>query len=46
MSYIDKEQLLQATNGGLDIILSYFPQASDCVNDSRKKFKQSLACGK
>lgn len=39
MSYIKVEDILRATNGGLDIILAYFPQASDSVKDSRKKFK-------
>lgn len=32
--YVDKDMLLTATNGGLDIILSYFPEA-----DTRKHFK-------
>lgn len=34
---INKEDILNATNGGLDIILSYYPQARDCVN-TRKPF--------
>lgn len=32
--YIDKDEILRSTNGGLDIILSYYPDA-----DVRRKFK-------
>lgn len=32
------EDLLQRTNGGLDILLSYYPQAKDCLN-SNKAFR-------
>lgn len=32
------EQILQATNGGLDIILSLYPQAKDCVQQRNKHF--------
>ncbi len=33
-----KQKILEATNGGLDIILHYYPQADECVN-TNKKFK-------
>jgi hypothetical protein len=36
---ITKEEILTATNGGLDIILSYYPDASDCIDKKGKKFK-------
>lgn len=36
---IKVEDIYKATNGGLDIILSYYPQAEDCV-DNKKKFKR------
>jgi hypothetical protein len=39
MSFVKVEDILRATNGGLDVILNYFPQASDSVKDQRKKFK-------
>ena len=29
------EDIFNATNGGLDIILSYYPQATDCVNTNK-----------
>lgn len=34
--FIDQQHILQETNGGLDIILHYYPQASNCVNNKRK----------
>jgi len=37
--FIDKDQLLEKTNGGLDIILMYYPQAEPAVSDPRKQFK-------
>lgn len=36
MSFINQEEIFKATNGGLDIILHYYPQADKCVNNSRK----------
>lgn len=35
---ITVEQILNATNGGLDIILSIYPQARDCVHQKNKHF--------
>ena len=35
---IQADDILQATNGGLDIILSYYPQARESVTDVRKPF--------
>ena len=35
---INADDILQATNGGLDIILSYYPQARESVADLRKPF--------
>lgn len=35
---ITVEQILNATNGGLDIILSIYPQARDCVHQKTKHF--------
>jgi len=37
--YVTQEQILEATNGGLDIILHYYPQAGDSVSTRGKKFK-------
>ena len=37
--YIDQKKLLEATNGGLEIILKYYPQAEKAVRDQRQKFK-------
>jgi hypothetical protein len=37
--YVDANLLLQATDGGLKIILHYYPQAGPCVENSRRKFK-------
>ena len=34
-----KQKILDATNGGLDIILSYYPQAKDVVEGKSKMFK-------
>ncbi|MHB1278267.1 MAG: hypothetical protein ACYC1Q_07705 [Bacteroidia bacterium] len=39
MSYIKQEDIFEATNGGLDIILSYFPEAHRCVEKPNEKFK-------
>lgn len=36
---IKKEDILAATNGGLDIILSYYPEAEKCVHHRGKHFK-------
>lgn len=38
MSYELADKLLTSTNGGLDIILKYYPQASDTINSKNKKF--------
>lgn len=38
MSYVNQEDIFKATNGGLDVILAYYPQADKCVNNN-KKFK-------
>lgn len=35
---IQSNDILQATNGGLDIILSYYPQARESVTELRKPF--------
>lgn len=32
-------RIFDATNGGLDVILDYYPQAADCVNKHNAKFK-------
>ena len=40
MSFIDQQELLNATHGGLDIILSYYPQANDSLKTNRKEFKR------
>lgn len=37
--YIDSKVLLAQTDGGLKIILHYYPQAAPCVENSRRKFK-------
>jgi len=39
MPFIDQKELLQRTHGGIDIILSYYPQAEPCVQDERRAFK-------
>ena len=39
MSYIDAEELLRRTNGGLEIIFSYYPQASEAERKKDFKFK-------
>nr|MDA3867614.1 toprim domain-containing protein [Salinivirgaceae bacterium] len=38
MAFELQDQLLQATEGGLQIILSYYPQAADTLNSNTKKF--------
>ena len=35
---IKVEDILNATNGGLDIILELYPQAKACVDGSKKHF--------
>jgi 5S rRNA maturation endonuclease (ribonuclease M5) len=37
--YIEQDEIFNKTNGGLDIILRYYPQAQDCVDNRNKKFK-------
>lgn len=39
MGYIDKEEILEKTNGGLDIIISYYPDAANALQRRDKKFK-------
>lgn len=39
MGFVKVEEIYKATNGGLDIILSYYPQAYDSVDSPNKKFK-------
>jgi len=39
MSYQLSDSILEATNGGLDIILSYYPQAQKAVEKKNEKFK-------
>jgi hypothetical protein len=38
-NYIEAQQILNATNGGLDIILQLYPQAAGCDTNRNKKFK-------
>lgn len=37
---INITDLYNATRDGLDIILDYYPQAAECVNEPKKKFKR------
>ncbi|MCT4636215.1 MAG: hypothetical protein N4A72_00770 [Bacteroidales bacterium] len=37
--YIEQKDILSATNGGLDIILHYYPQAQKALETFRKEFK-------
>ena len=39
MPYIEQQDILNKTNGGLDIILSIYPQAQACIESARKEFK-------
>ncbi len=39
MAFIDQQELFAVTRGGLDIILTYYPQAKDSLETSRKEFK-------
>lgn len=39
MSFIDKAKLLAHTNGGLEIILKYYPQADDVLEKRKTHFK-------
>lgn len=39
MNYTTAEEILNATNGGLDIILAYYPQAAECLQNRNKKFR-------
>lgn len=43
MPYIDWKDLLDATNGGLDIIKMYYPEAPHALQTSSKKFRVSTA---
>lgn len=36
---VQVQDILQATNGGLDIILYYYSQAREVINGKSKKFK-------
>lgn len=38
MAYELQEQILLATEGGLQIIIRYYPQAADTINSNNKKF--------
>lgn len=37
--YVTPEQIFNATDGGLMVILEIYPQAADCVTNPRKKFR-------
>jgi hypothetical protein len=37
--FIEQQDILSATNGGLDIILHYYPQAKQALETPRKEFK-------
>lgn len=37
--YIDYQEILNATNGGLDIILHYYPQAKTTLESNKREFK-------
>lgn len=39
MQFVDPNELLNATNGGLDIILDLYPGARTCVDFPNRKFK-------
>lgn len=39
MSFFDKDEILRATDGGLNIILWIYPQARDAVGKNNRKFK-------
>lgn len=39
MAYIEQSDIFEATNGGLDIILQYYPNAQESVDRPNKKFK-------
>lgn len=39
MAYIKQEDILEKTNGGLDIILSYYPQAQKSLERKNERFK-------
>ena len=36
-----KQKILDATHGGLDIILYYYPQARECVDGRAKYLRQN-----
>lgn len=38
--YLTTEKIYAETNGGLDIILNYYPDANNSATDPRKKFKR------
>ena len=37
--YVEEQAILDATNGGLDIILYYYPQARQALETREKRFK-------
>jgi hypothetical protein len=39
MPFIEQQEILNKTNGGLDIILTCYPQASEALKSNRKEFK-------
>lgn len=39
MLFVDPEELLRITNGGLDILLELYPDAAQSVHQPNRKFK-------
>jgi hypothetical protein len=39
MPSVEQQDILNASHGGLDIILTYYPQAQECLQSNRKEFK-------
>jgi hypothetical protein len=39
MAFVTQQQIFDATNGGLDVIISYFPEAAESAQRPSKKFK-------
>ena len=37
--YVEQQSILDATNGGLNIIIHYYPQADKALSSARKEFK-------
>ena len=36
---ITPQELYEGTNGGLDVILFFYPQAQECLSEKRKQFR-------